>query len=124
MLSRCNDPNCKGYKEYGARGIKVCDRWLNFQAFYADMGPRPSLVYSIDRINNDGNYEPENCRWATAAEQQRNRRDSKRWKINGATYETYREAAAATGIPAATLLRRVHRGEPGFSMVPLYKESD
>jgi hypothetical protein len=71
---RCGDPNNKRFADYGGRGIRVCARWREFANFYSDMGPRPSDVYSIDRINNDGNYEPSNCRWATAKEQRANQR--------------------------------------------------
>ena len=78
MKQRCNNPKDKDYKDYGGRGIKVCDRWLhNFENFLADMGKRPSPQHSIDRYpNNDGNYEPSNCRWATQIEQAQNRRKS------------------------------------------------
>jgi hypothetical protein len=77
MIARCTKPNVKEYKHYGGRGISVCDRWLDFQNFEADMGERPSDEYTLDRINNDGNYEPSNCRWATWRQQAHNRRGTK-----------------------------------------------
>ena len=73
MRRRCLDKNSKNYFRYGGRGIKICDRWLeSFENFYADMGEPPSIKHSIDRINNNGNYEPSNCRWATNKQQNRN----------------------------------------------------
>ena len=73
---RCSNPNKDFFHLYGGRGIKVCKRWSKFENFLADMGRKPSATHSIDRINNDGNYEPKNCRWATRSEQRRNRSDS------------------------------------------------
>ncbi|UOR02035.1 hypothetical protein MUN77_01505 [Leucobacter allii] len=75
MKSRCTNPNRPDYSRYGGRGIEVCDRWLHsFEAFASDVGEKPGPGYSIDRIDNDGNYEPGNVRWATASEQRRNQR--------------------------------------------------
>lgn len=75
IKKRCYNPKHQDYHNYGARGIAVCNRWLNsFEMFYADMGSKPSPSHSIDRINVDGNYEPSNCRWATPKEQRNNQR--------------------------------------------------
>lgn len=75
MVARCSNPNLRIFKYYGGRGIRVCDRWLSFENFLADMGERPNGM-TLDRINVDGNYEPGNCRWATHAQQMHNRRDT------------------------------------------------
>lgn len=75
MIRRCHDPEHPSYFDYGARGITVCDRWReSFVRFVVDMGPKPTPTHSLDRINNDGDYEPGNVRWATRAEQRANQR--------------------------------------------------
>ncbi|TJU85615.1 MAG: hypothetical protein E5Y10_24660 [Mesorhizobium sp.] len=81
MKDRCYNPQNPKYDRYGGRGIAVCDWWIDsFEHFIADMGLRPGPGYSIDRIENDGNYEPDNCRWATPIEQARNRGGQRVWK--------------------------------------------
>jgi hypothetical protein len=85
MRARCNCRSNKGYAAYGARGITVAPIWNDFWQFASDMGERPSPKHSIDRINNKGNYEPKNCRWATPSEQQRNTRRNRRITLNGET---------------------------------------
>lgn len=74
MVQRCTNPNSKCWRHYGGRGITVCERWLDFNNFIADMGMKSVLALELDRINNDGHYEPGNCRWTTRSENLKNRR--------------------------------------------------
>jgi hypothetical protein len=111
MLDRCRNPNGATYARYGGRGIAVCARWQgSFEAFYADMGPRPSPEHSIDRIDNSGNYEPGNCRWATHTEQALNKRNNRFIEWNGARL-TVTQWAGRIGVSQSALSHRLSRGE-------------
>jgi predicted DNA-binding protein YlxM (UPF0122 family) len=113
MKDRCNKKECKEYPNYGGRGIKICDEWnANFENFFTDMGPRPDHTYSLDRIDNDGDYEPDNCRWANRNEQYYNKQQTKLVNLPG--YDrplTTREAAEILNINEGTLYSRLHRGK-------------
>ena len=110
MVTRCSDESHKSFDNYGKRGIQICDRWLNsFENFYTDMAPRPSLDHTIDRIDNDGNYEPNNCRWATWEEQANNRRTNVYYEYNGETL-TLSQISRREGIGRATLENRLSSG--------------
>ena len=110
MRLRCTDPTQSDYERYGGRGITVCRQWLqSFEAFLADMGERPSPLHSIERKDNDGPYAPWNCRWATASEQARNRRSSRRLEYAG-TVATLAEWSERTGVSAALISQRLRRG--------------
>lgn len=108
MRSRCCDPKNDRFKDYGGRGIRVCDRWQKFEAFLADMGPRPRGT-SLERLENDGHYEPVNCVWATRIEQARNTRRCRVLAFRG---ESLPVAAWAErlGIHQATIGARLKRG--------------
>lgn len=109
MLARCSNPDHARWHRYGGRGIKVCDRWLTFSNFLSDMGRRPSLRHSLDRKDNNGNYDPENCRWATRAEQNANMCTNVRLALDGRDL-TVSEWSRETGIGVATLSQRIRHG--------------
>lgn len=109
MMARCFNPNNDHYNSYGARGIKVCDKWKEFINFFNDMGLRPSDAYSIDRINVNGNYELSNCRWILKVEQQRNTQKSIHITWQGTTM-CLREWAAKLGIEYKMLWARLKNG--------------
>lgn len=110
MKARCNNSRTKHYASYGGRGIRVCDRWAySFENFLADMGESPTPMHTLDRIDNNGNYCPENCRWATRSEQQANRRPVRLLTFNGRT-----QCAAAwareLGAPKGLIYKRLRLG--------------
>lgn len=110
MMTRCYNKQYPQYKDYGGRGITVCLRWMGscgFMHFLKDLGPREKGM-TLDRINVNGNYEPDNCRWATRKEQSANRRKTIRWDYNGVV-KTLSEWSALVGIPATTLYVRWHQ---------------
>lgn len=112
MLDRCYLRTSRSYRLYGARGIRVCARWRrSFTAFMIDMGPKPTSEHSIDRINNDGDYKPSNCRWATRTQQANNTRRTRFVYYRGERLPAS-VVAARVGIQGRTLLARLARGVP------------
>jgi hypothetical protein len=110
MKQRCYDRNCRAYKDYGGRGITVCDEWLrDFMNFYRDMGPKQDGM-TIERIDNSKGYTKDNCRWATPKEQSRNRR-SNVWVEAFGKRKIVADWAAETGIPDPSIRNALKRGE-------------
>jgi len=110
MKQRCQNPKSTHYQNYGGRGIRVCERWdRDFLAFVADMGERPSQNHTLDRIENNGDYEPTNCRWATRAEQGRNKRNNHLVTYQGVTKPTS-AWAEQMGISGTLLRKRLEIG--------------
>lgn len=110
MKTRCLNPNSKDFAYYGARGIRVCERWASsFANFLADMGKAPTTQHQLDRIDNSGNYEPANCRWATRAENSRNRRSSLLLTHNGIT-KSATEWAMDIGLNRHGVAERIRKG--------------
>ncbi len=116
IRKRCLNPNHKNYADYGGRGIKVCDRWSDFSCFYADMGDPPTDKHTLDRYpNNNGNYEPGNCRWALIKEQQRNKRSNRMLEFRGETrrlaeWVEVLDLKNRLGVSYATASCRLSRG--------------
>jgi len=110
MRDRCLNSNSKAWPYYGGRGITICSRWDSFETFIADMGPRPD-GYSLDRIDNNAGYSPENCRWADKQTQQRNQRRAVYVTVEGVKYRAI-ELAEMIGIKTDTIVDRANRGLP------------
>jgi hypothetical protein len=110
MMQRCHDKNSHAYARYGGRGINVCVKWQEFSAFYADMGNKPDNM-SLERIDNNGDYEPSNVKWATATEQANNRRSNKFIEFDNKRL-TIAQWASFAGIKTSLLWARLKRGIP------------
>jgi hypothetical protein len=110
MIARCHNPRHSGFRRYGARGISVCPRWrASFTAFSDDIGKRPSPDHSVDRVDNNGDYEPSNCRWASLEEQAQNRSNTRWITIDGRT-QCLSAWAREMGLNAQTIHERLQRG--------------
>ena len=110
MRRRCLAGTCHAYSSYGGRGIAICKGWDRFNAFYSDMGPRPEGT-SLDRIDNNGDYCPENCRWATPSQQQNNKKCNRHIVYRGVR-RTLSQWSRIVEIPVSTLWGRMHKGRP------------
>jgi hypothetical protein len=108
-IHRCASPKAPAYANYGGRGISVCERWQDFLYFLSDMGRRPSYDHQLDRIDNDGDYEPGNCRWATPKQNSRNRRGNRMVTFRGETL-TVAAWCERTGLRTSTLVARLNAG--------------
>lgn len=111
MMDRCRLPSHQAWKNYGARGIRVCSTWQSFEGFWSDMGESYEPGLTLERENNDGNYEPSNCRWATYTAQANNRRVNRRIPTPRGEM-TVAQAARAFGVGRTTILYRISRGWP------------
>jgi len=109
MVQRCTNPNDRAYKNYGGRGIKVCERLLKFENFYKDVGDPPTKNHQLDRINNDGNYCPENWKWSTRKEQNRNKSNNRMVPLNGKIL-CLKDYCEQFNIRYNTILGRILRG--------------
>lgn len=118
MKFRCSNPSSTYWHRYGGRGIKVCDRWQNFENFYADVGDPPTTLHSLGRIDNEGNYTPENVRWETPEQQNHNKILNHKITINGVT-KTLTQWAKENELKPSTVMSRVHYGWSDIDAVTL-----
>lgn len=109
MRDRCENPNSTPWQYYGGRGITICPQWKKFETFLEDMGPCPSDKHTIDRLDNDGNYEPGNCQWQTTMKQARNKSNNRWLTVNGRRM-VIADWAQETGLTAQTIRKRLERG--------------
>ena len=116
MKQRCLNPNNKRYSDYGGRGITICDRWLNLDNFLADMGSRPTAKHSLDRIDNDGDYQKDNCKWSTRVEQENNKRSNRLITI-GCVALTIAQWEKKMGFNKNIILDRLRAGWSEFAAV-------
>lgn len=117
MIARCYRLNCKGYSNYGGRGIRVCDRWLeSFEHFYADMGDRPN-GFTLERVDVNGNYEPTNCRWADWFDQHNNRRNNVRLTYQGESL-TISQWTRRLGLSRDQVVRLISLVAPDHGLAP------
>lgn len=109
MKERCGNPNSKNFKNYGAIGRTVCDRWQDYANFIADMGPRPTAKHTLERVDNNRGYSPDNCEWATRKQQMRNVSYNRNITFNGRT-QCLSAWAEDTGLNVVLLWKRLNRG--------------
>ncbi len=105
IRDRCRNNRNNQYRNYGGRGVSVCERWDRFENFLSDMGNKPTQKHQIDRIDNNGDYEPSNCRWATCRENCENTRKSKFWIVHGIRYQSAQDASKALNVCKSTIRR-------------------
>jgi hypothetical protein len=116
MKRRCFNHGTEHFAEYGGRGITVCDRWQSFENFLADMGARPTPKHSIERVDNSGNYEPDNCKWETMIGQSNNKRNNRIIEINGEAM-TLAQWSRKSGVNESTIRRRLSVGICGADLI-------
>lgn len=120
MIKRCTNPKHNGFENYGGRGIKVCERWRIFSNFYSDMGDPPTEYHTLERLNNDGNYDPKNCEWSTRSRSARNRRVTTRLNVEGKSV-ALEDIADAVGVSSKVLRYHLAKGRTIAQAVAIFK---